>query len=208
MSKVWICSKCGETFEGFKQCCGVTPHSISKMWMPFIDFDKIKEESQSEFKGLSHYMVTRGDDKKKDHGKTMWDLLPWNQVEKIVDTLTFGASKYGPNQWQTVENGKDRYFAAMMQHITAWWGGEKLDPESGKHHLAHAGCCLLFLMWLDDQPKDLTKEELKSELKQNIENECIASRCSLCNRTTLHTIKIDEHENTESFTCNICGTVK
>lgn len=105
--------------------------------------------------------IIRGDDKKKDHGKLMWDLLPWNQVEKIVDILTFGASKYGPNQWQTVENGKDRYFAAMMRHITTWWGGERNDPESGKHHLAHAGCCLLFLMWLDDQPRGLTKRELE-----------------------------------------------
>ena len=57
---------------------------------------------------------------------------------------------YGPDNWRRVTDAKNRYFAAMVRHITAWWGGEKFDPESGLHHLAHAGCCLLFLMWFDD----------------------------------------------------------
>ncbi len=34
----------------------------------------------------------------------------------------------------------------MCRHIFAWWGGEDKDPETGFSHLAHAGCCLLFLM--------------------------------------------------------------
>jgi hypothetical protein len=52
--------------------------------------------------------------------------------------------------WQKVPNAKERYFAALMRHLTAWWDGERADPESGLHHLAHAGCCLLFLIWFDD----------------------------------------------------------
>jgi hypothetical protein len=28
----------------------------------------------------------------------------------------------------------------------AWWRGEDTDPETGLSHLAHAGCCLMFLM--------------------------------------------------------------
>lgn len=98
--------------------------------------------------------MSRGDEKKHDKGKLMWDLLLFKQIASIVDVLTFGCAKYGPNQWQEVEDGKNRYFAAMMRHLIAWWEGEKLDPESGKHHLAHAGCCLLFLMWLDDHKED------------------------------------------------------
>jgi DNA-directed RNA polymerase subunit RPC12/RpoP len=127
----------------------------------------------------------RGDDKKHDKGKLMWDLLPWKQVEKIVDILTFGASKYGPNQWQTVEDGKDRYFAAMMRHITAWWGGERNDPESGKHHLAHAGCCLLFLMWLDDR-------------------EPVMIKCIKCWEKTDHSL-VGKPEIGEAWQCNVCG---
>ena len=99
----------------------------------------------------------RGDSSKKDHGKLLWDLLPYKQVEEIVDVITFGAEKYEPYGWQKVPDAKNRYFAALMRHLTAWWEGEKIDPESGKSHLAHAGCCLLFLMWFDK--KQAMKDE-------------------------------------------------
>lgn len=88
---------------------------------------------------------------KFDTGKPRWTLLPWKQIEQIVEILTFGAKKYADNNWQKVENSRERYFDAMQRHLIAWFGGEKTDPESGKSHLAHAGCNLLFLMWFDDQ---------------------------------------------------------
>lgn len=93
----------------------------------------------------------RGDSLKKDHRKPMWDLLPFQPVGQIVEVLTFGANKYGPNTWQQVPDAKNRYFAALMRHLTAWWDGEDTDPESGIHHLAHAGCNLVFLMWFDER---------------------------------------------------------
>ena len=94
--------------------------------------------------------MKRGDNLKKDYGKPMWDLLPLGPVRKIVEVLTFGAAKYAPEQWKQVPDARRRYFAALMRHVTAWWEGEKIDPESGLSHLAHAGCCLLFLMWFED----------------------------------------------------------
>lgn len=93
--------------------------------------------------------MSRGDEFKKDHGKPMWDLLPMSSVRSIVGVLTFGAAKYAPEQWQQVPDARRRYFSAMMRHLDAWWGGEKTDTESGLPHLAHAGCCLLFLLWFD-----------------------------------------------------------
>ena len=91
---------------------------------------------------------------KFDAGKPRWTLLPWRQVEQIVEILTFGAIKYADNNWQKVENSKTRYFDALQRHLIAWFEGEKTDPESGKSHLAHAGCNLLFLMWFDDQKEN------------------------------------------------------
>jgi hypothetical protein len=95
--------------------------------------------------------MQRGDEKKRDHGKPMWDLLPLEQVEHIVDVLTFGAQKYGPHQWRNVDDAEDRYFAALMRHLVAWRSGRTYDEESSLKHLGHAGCCLLFLMWLEDE---------------------------------------------------------
>lgn len=85
--------------------------------------------------------------RKDDQGKAPFHLLPWAAVTEIVQVLRFGAAKYAPNQWQLVPEAKDRYFAAAMRHLVAHQGGELRDPESGHLHLAHAGCCVLFLIW-------------------------------------------------------------
>lgn len=86
---------------------------------------------------------------KFDINKDRWDLLPWIEVREVARVLTFGAKKYGDYNWTAVENGRSRYLAAAMRHITAWIDGEIFDKESGLHHLAHGITCLLFLMWLD-----------------------------------------------------------
>lgn len=77
--------------------------------------------------------------------KTRFDLIPFRAVGEIADVLAYGAEKYSANNWcRGTEWG--RYFSALCRHIFAWWGGEDRDPETGFSHLAHAGCCLLFLM--------------------------------------------------------------
>lgn len=90
---------------------------------------------------------------KYDKEKSRWDLLPWKQLSDVVDILTFGAKKYSDDNWKNINNHKQRYFSAAMRHLTAWFCGEKNDSESGKSHLAHVICCLLFLMWFDDNEK-------------------------------------------------------
>ena len=84
--------------------------------------------------------------RKFDSEKARWDLLPLRATEAIVEVLTYGAEKYEPDNWQRVPAAEDRYTAAALRHIAAWRLGETHDPESGLHHLAHAGCCLLFLL--------------------------------------------------------------
>ena len=96
-------------------------------------------------------MNSRGDQYKHDGEKPMWDLLPYREVGQIVDVLTYGASKYAPRSWHKIDDPRSRYFAALMRHLVAWEAGELLDPESGLPHLAHAGCCLLFLMHFDNE---------------------------------------------------------
>lgn len=85
--------------------------------------------------------------RKDDIGKQRWVLLP-QEVEEIVEVLTFGADKYEDNSWQKVENGVDRYYSAALRHIMAWKKGERDDKESGIRHLAHAATNLLFLLHL------------------------------------------------------------
>lgn len=88
--------------------------------------------------------------KKHDNNKPRFSLLP-SQIWQVIDVLEFGAKRYGIDNWQQVDNAKERYFNACHRHLQAWWSGERLDSESGLPHLAHAVCCLLFLMWGDDE---------------------------------------------------------
>ena len=91
---------------------------------------------------------------KHDGGKAPWHLFPFSAAEEIVKVLDFGAKKYAPDNWNKVDQAEDRYFSAAIRHLGAWKEGEKNDPESGLSHLAHAGCCIVFLLWLEIRNDD------------------------------------------------------
>ena len=86
---------------------------------------------------------------KADNGKHRFSLLPKKTLRSVINVLEFSAKKYQPDNWQHVADAKTRYYDAACRHIDAWWHGEQTDPESGEHHLAHATCCLLFLMYFE-----------------------------------------------------------
>lgn len=86
---------------------------------------------------------------KYDQGKPAYNLIPVHAEAELVDVLTFGASKYGPENWRNVEPLQSRYLAAALRHIAAYRMGETNDIESGKHHLAHAMCCMAFITEAD-----------------------------------------------------------
>lgn len=83
--------------------------------------------------------------RKFDGGKLQYGLLPPLALKATVEILTFGAEKYEPDNWKHVPDSKRRYFDALQRHLWAWKEGEQSDPETGKNHLAHALCCLMFL---------------------------------------------------------------
>lgn len=84
---------------------------------------------------------------KYDASKPRWSLIPNGTMEEVIKVLEYGANKYSPDNWKKVPEMEVRYYDAAMRHIDSYWQGEYLDEESGQPHLAHAVCCLLFLMW-------------------------------------------------------------
>lgn len=88
---------------------------------------------------------------KYDSNKPRYSLLPPNTLLNVVQVLEYGAIKYEPNNWRHVADARTRYYDAAMRHIDDWWNGSEIDEESSLPHLAHAICCLLFLLWFDDQ---------------------------------------------------------
>jgi len=88
--------------------------------------------------------------RKDDNGKRRWDLLPFAALDEVIAVLMHGAERYGEDNWRSVPNWRRRYFSAMMRHAVAYFAaGEKNDPDTGRHHLAHACCCALFLCELE-----------------------------------------------------------
>ena len=87
---------------------------------------------------------------KNDMGKLRYDLLPILPLEQVVKVITHGSCKYADNNWMAVvSENPDRYYAAALRHIASWRKNEKADKDSKLPVLAHATCCLLFLLWND-----------------------------------------------------------
>ena len=78
---------------------------------------------------------------KYDKEKPMADLLLDFDLalEDIARLLTFGAHKYERHNWKRVENGFERYTAAMLRHLLQEQR-EPLDKESGVFHATAVAC--------------------------------------------------------------------
>ena len=79
--------------------------------------------------------------------KQRWDLFPIYIVAEATEIMQFGAIKYGEENWRKpMPRRRIRWYAAIMRHLFAYiFLNEHIDPESGKSHLAHILCNLMFL---------------------------------------------------------------
>lgn len=97
---------------------------------------------------------------KHDSGKVGVHLLPPDPLIEIAKVLDFGAKKYDPYNWSKGIK-YSRLYGALLRHMWAWWKGESSDSETGLSHLAHAGCCLLFLLQYETTRKEFDDRPVK-----------------------------------------------
>lgn len=92
--------------------------------------------------------------RKNDTDKPPMSLLDRYALEQIANVLAFGAKKYAKHNWR---KGLEysRLLDAALRHLLAFADGEDNDPESGLSHIAHAGCCVMFLLWMSKNRTDL-----------------------------------------------------
>lgn len=83
---------------------------------------------------------------KSDHGKPILGAIPPHAELAVGRVLAFGAEKYARGNWDHVADHENRYMDAALRHLNAHRRGELVDGESGESHLAHAACCILFLL--------------------------------------------------------------
>ena len=95
---------------------------------------------------------------KHDSKKPKMNLLPPKAIVEVAKVLTFGAQKYGAENWKELEDLQNRYLAGALRHIFAHMDGEQLDPETGLSHMAHALCCLLFKLEIELENAKIEEE--------------------------------------------------
>lgn len=96
----------------------------------------------------------------RTEGKPRLALIDPAFLDALARVLTFGAEKYGANNWRKGLTYGETLDAAL-RHLNAFNAGEDTDPESGLPHPAHAAANLMFLVAyigagradLDDRPR-------------------------------------------------------
>ncbi len=84
---------------------------------------------------------------KADASKNMLGLTPVRAREEVGEVFTYGARKYSIGNWHSGDGFNwGRLMDASARHQLAFEKGEDLDPESGRHHLAHKICCDMMLL--------------------------------------------------------------
>lgn len=82
---------------------------------------------------------------KNDEGKARISLVPPEAIYAMARVLTHGATKYADHNWRKGFKWS-RLLDAAMRHLLAFQWNEDVDPETGESHIAHALCCLSFLL--------------------------------------------------------------
>lgn len=76
-------------------------------------------------------------------------VLPAPAMYVAALALLDGACKYRRHNWRIAGVRSSVYYDAAMRHLTRWWEGETVDPDSGIPHLGHAMACLIILLDAD-----------------------------------------------------------
>jgi dATP/dGTP diphosphohydrolase, N-terminal len=114
---------------------------------------------------------------KFDEGKERYDLVPPWALNELIKVYTYGTIKYDDNNWwKGMVWGK--LFAALMRHAWKWWRGEKVDDESGLHHLAHVAWQCFALM--EYERSNIGKDDRVPQAMDLKEELIETEECPLC----------------------------
>ena len=111
--------------------------------------------------------------------KVPMSTIPAPVLMEVGLAMMEGARKYGRHNYRTVGVRASVYYDACLRHLTAWWEGEDIDPDSGLSHLVKAIACLVVIRdsmqrgnWVDDRPPSVDagwQKELNDLAKTIIE---------------------------------------
>ena len=92
--------------------------------------------------------------------KLAFSVLPWQVLCRVALAMLEGALKYGRHNYRGAGVRASVYFDAVFaRHLTDWWEGNDIDPDSGLHHIDKAIAGLMVMRdsmlqgnFTDDRP--------------------------------------------------------
>jgi hypothetical protein len=92
--------------------------------------------------------------------KLAFSVLPWRVLQGVALAMMEGAAKYGRHNYRASGVRASVYFDAVVgRHLSDWWEGSDIDPESGLHELDKAIAGLMVMRdsmlqgnFIDDRP--------------------------------------------------------
>ena len=71
--------------------------------------------------------------------KILFSVLPMRVLWRVALAMLEGALKYGRHNYRIAGVRASVYFDAVVaRHLTLWWEGEDIDPDSGLSHVDKA----------------------------------------------------------------------
>jgi hypothetical protein len=85
--------------------------------------------------------------------KVPFSVIPFDVVAEVGLAMLEGGAKYGRHNYRAAGARASVYFDGTMRHLTQWWEGEDIDPDtvdednpdSGVNHITKAIASLLVL---------------------------------------------------------------
>jgi hypothetical protein len=156
-----ICPFCGEIYgEDFSPVCSCHDR-IKEAGITLID--NVKDSNPKDAVGIK---------------KVPFSTVPAPVIAEIGLAMMEGARKYRRHNYRAIGVRASVYIDACMRHLTSWWEGESIDPDSGLSHLVKAVACLVVLRdaqildkVVDDRPpkhKDGWIQELNKKAEEII----------------------------------------
>lgn len=100
--------------------------------------------------------------------KVAFSAIPANVMAELGLAMMEGARKYGRHNFRHTAIRSSVYYDAVLRHLTAWWEGQDIDPDSGLSHITKAIATLTVLRdstmrdhLVDDRPPALDNRWLQ-----------------------------------------------
>lgn len=139
-----------------------------------IPFDKTEE----------YDMRPKDPEKKDTNPKDAVGVKKWRQFTTVPFTIIWelgvamleGARKYGRHNYRVAGVRASVYIDATFGHLSQWWEGEDLDPDTGLSHITKAMASLCVLRdammqgkFVDDRPPKTDVAGVRDDLQKVVD---------------------------------------